>query len=62
MKYYIKSILCPDAKFHKVVYDDTESPIDESQFRGGYGNIPRPRSRAELELYTKLKERNEDNN
>lgn len=21
-KYYIESILCPDGKFHKVVYDD----------------------------------------
>lgn len=50
MKYYIESILCPDENFHKVVYDDTESPIDESQFRGGCGNIPKPRSRAELLL------------
>ena len=58
MKYYIESILCPDEKFHRVTYDDTESSIDESQFRGGCGKVLKPLSEIEL-LFAKLKSKYE---
>ena len=47
MKYYINSIsmICDDGKWHEWKPMDMEKEfdcsVDESQFRGGYGNVPR---------------------